>query len=300
MSKNIAKWLLLTETPKFGQTTLLKLVNEFGNIEKIYSATEDELLEIKRINKNSVKDFIERREDESQIESYASRLKDLANENIRIVPLYADDYPSLLKKITNPPANLYIKGKNLDVNSLKLISIVGTRDASSTGKGKAHEYARELTENGYLIVSGLALGIDTAAHEGALAAKGGLTIAVLAHGLKENILLPRENVPLYNKICENGFACTEYSMNTMGSKFNFPQRDRIISGLCEATIVCEARTESGTIITAKNAIEQGRQLFVRSSVGTKNRRWFSSLLNMGATPVESSDEVVEYLKNKKP
>ena len=193
-------------------------------------------------------------------------------------------YPYLLKQIYNNPENLYLAGNPQILNS-KCIAIVGTRKATSYGKKMAYSLAYNFAKQGYTIVSGLALGIDSFAHIGALRA-GGSTIAVMATSL--NRVYPRENAKLATAIIESkkGAIITENNIGEKLGKDIFPKRNRIISGLCEKVIVVEAEEESGALITADLALEQNREVYAvagniasRSSIGT------NKLLKEGAMPI---------------
>lgn len=211
------------------------------------------------------------------------------------VDINSPDYPSLLKEIQNPPAEIYILGKlpeNLD--SRTKIAIVGTRKATGEGRLLAKNIAEKFSSQGIIIVSGLAMGIDTAAHEGALSG-GSPTIAVLACGLDS--IYPRQNENLAKKIIESGGAIiSEYPAGAPAMPHQFLERNRIVSGLSIATVVIEAPYDSGALVTARLAAEQGRDVFVfPGSVNHQNYKGSHKLIRDGAILVSSIEDIIEDL-----
>jgi DNA processing protein len=202
-------------------------------------------------------------------------------------------YPRLLKEISNPPQQLYLIG-NLPGDETLKIAIVGTRKATSEGKRLAREIAKKLAERNVVIVSGLAMGIDTAAHEGAILA-GGRTIAVLANGL--NSIYPRQNENLAKKILElDGAIVSEYSPGAPALEHQFLERNRIISGLSIAAIIIEAPERSGSLATANWAAQQGREVFVfPGPTNHPNYRGSHKLIRDGARLVNSIEDILEDL-----
>lgn len=176
----------------------------------------------------------------------------------RVVTPECNGYPELLRHIHNPPCALYVKGTLPDFSEAVSISVVGTRKATATGIATAHSFSFELAKQGAVVVSGGALGIDTAAHKGALQA-GGKTVCVLGCGIDFNYLI--SNVSLRAAIANSGAVVSEYPPHTQAANSNFPIRNRIISGLSLGTLVVEAAGRSGSLITADYALEQGRDVF---------------------------------------
>ena len=213
-------------------------------------------------------------------------------EKIKIIRLGDKEYPPLLKKISNPPKILYLKGKLL--KNEKCFAIVGTRRSSDYGKKIAFSIARDLSEAGLTIVSGMARGIDTSSHKGALE-RGGRTIAVLGTGIDKESIFPRENLNLARKILENkGCLVSEYPPGTPGLKQNFPQRNRIIAGLSLGVLVVEANFGSGALITANWAKIQGRKIFaVPGSIHFPNSKGCHFLIKQGAKLVESANDILK-------
>ncbi len=202
-------------------------------------------------------------------------------------------YPPLLKEITNPPNKLFILGSFNDFTN-KAVAIVGTRKATIDGVELARKIAKSLAEQGFVIVSGLAMGIDTAAHSGALDA-GGKTIAVLGTGI--DLIYPAQNQNLAKKILENGGAIiSEYGPGTPGLPHQFLERNRIVAGLTIATIVIEAPKKSGAIVTARLAAESGREVFVfPGPAGHPQYAGSHALIRDGARFVSSLEDVLEDL-----
>lgn len=209
---------------------------------------------------------------------------------IKKIELGDDNYPEKLKNIYAKPQSLYLLGDERILNS-KAIAIVGCRDCTDYGKNNAYKFAYELAKKGVCIISGLARGIDTYAHIGALKANG-KTIAVLGCGL--NIIYPPENLRLYQEIVRSGGAIiTEFPLGTKPEKLNFPIRNRIISGLSNGVLVVEAKKISGTSITVNYALEQGRDvyaipgnIFSNSSYGT------NEMIKEGAIPTTRVDDII--------
>ncbi|MEI6479340.1 MAG: DNA-processing protein DprA [bacterium] len=213
----------------------------------------------------------------------------------RILTLHSDDsaYPRLLKETVGFPKTLHYIG-SLPTSEEICVSIVGTRKATREGLAIAHETAKEIAKRGFTIVSGLALGIDGAAHEGALAGKG-KTVAVLANGLDS--VYPKQHENLAKLIIENGGCIiSEYSDGTPSYPNQFLERNRIVSGLSIATIVIEAPERSGSLATARNAIEQGREVFIfPGSVNHVNYRGSHRLIRDGARLVTNFSDILEDL-----
>jgi len=203
-------------------------------------------------------------------------------------------FPSLLKEIPNPASRIYVLGELPDDKKIK-IAIVGTRKATTEGRLIAKEMAKKLAEQGFIIVSGLAMGIDSAAHEGALEAKG-KTIVVLANGLGK--IYPARNQNLGEKILEFGGAIiSEYGSEVPYFKGQFLKRNRIISGLCQAVIIIEAPKRSGSLATARLAAEQGREVFVvPGPINHPNYYGSHKLIRDGARLVASVDDILEDLQ----
>ena len=226
----------------------------------------------------------------------------MSDEKIKIIKKSSQEYPKILREISNAPKQLYVRGelpKNHEMN----FAVVGTRAASEYGKTLAFKIAKELSELGFNIVSGLALGIDTQAHLGALAGGGhangraGKTIAVLGSGIDDTSIFPKENLTLVKKIIDSGGAViSEYEPEAKSEIWYFPERNRIVSGLSRGALVVEAPEKSGALITARLALEQNREVFaIPGSVFSKNSIGANNLIKSGAKMVTSVDDILEEL-----
>ncbi len=227
-------------------------------------------------------------------------------EEVKIVALEDKGYPELLKKIPGPPRKLYFKGELLPKENC--FAIVGTRLCSNYGKQMALEIGRELATAGLTIVSGLAVGIDTHAHLGAmerptynaLFSNAGRTIAVLGTGLDEKSIYPQSNLKLAKRILQTkGCLISEYPPGTHGTKFTFPERNRIISGMSLGVLVVEAKLKSGALITANWAKRQGKKIFaVPGPVHSLNSKGCHYLIKKGAVLVEGARDILKELNLK--
>jgi len=219
-----------------------------------------------------------------------------AGSSIKLISKEDSVYPHLLKEIPDPPSGIFVLGEIFSEPPAggPKIAIVGTRKATAQGRLIAKELAKKLSSHGLIIVSGLAMGIDTAAHEGAISA-GGKTIAVLACGL-DNIY-PRQNENLAKKIIETGGAIiSEYAAGAQPLQHQFLERNRIVSGLCIATIIVEAPRESGALVTARLSAEQGREVFVvPGAINNSNYYGSHKLIRDGARLVSSIEDILEDL-----
>ena len=238
--------------------------------------------------------------EEPQLKAQAKAVLSWCQDNA-VYPLSMADtaYPSLLKEISTPPTLLFVRG-NIDMLCLPQVAIVGSRNASSSGLNTAFEFAKMLAKSGFVVTSGLALGIDGAAHRGALRSgnegqKTGQTIAVLGTG--SDVIYPQQHQDLHQEILDLGGAIvTEFLPSTPPLPANFPRRNRIISGLSLGTMVVEAAIRSGSLITARYAMEQGREVFaVPGSIHNVLSKGSHALLKQGATLVESGKDIVAQL-----
>ncbi len=209
------------------------------------------------------------------------------------IPIGDEDYPELLTQLRDPPQLLYVKG-NVDTLHLPALAIVGSRNPTNGGERNAFEFSRHMAGCGFCIVSGLAQGIDSAAHRGAIDA-GSSTVAFLGHGI--DIVYPQSNRELADEIVQSGALVSEYPPGTPPLKAYFPQRNRLISGLSLGTLVVEAARRSGSLITARLAAEQGREVFaLPGSIHNPMARGCHQLLRDGAKLVESADDIMAELR----
>lgn len=226
------------------------------------------------------------------IQAAEKEIQKAKNLDASLFCLEDDEYPSLLKNIYDPPPVLYVKGEKMTLDT-KALAIVGTRRASRYGKEMAKKLAFELASSGVTVVSGMAVGIDTAAHEGALEANG-KTIAVFGCGV--DVIYPPSNRELAKKIELSGALVSEFPLGTGAERGNFPRRNRVIAGLALGTIVVEGHYDSGAMITAKYALEEGREVFaVPGDVQHDQSKGPHWLIKQGAKLVESVDDILEEL-----
>ena len=264
----IRDWVELNMTPGIGPRAAAKLLERFGSADAVYSATRTELEQL-RLPPEAV-DTIIARDLQSTAEAEIDAVKRLGGD---ILLLDDGVYPSSLREIFDPPIVLYVKGAWSECLDQPCIGVVGSRRCSTYGQNSALMLARDLAQRGVTVVSGFARGIDAAAHRGALEA-GGRTIAVLGTGLDE--VYPRDHAKLAAEILAHGGALmTQFPLQTPPVSENFPYRNRIISGLSLGIVVVEAAENSGSLITARLAIEQNREVFAvpgnitsRNSFGT--------------------------------
>lgn len=216
----------------------------------------------------------------------------LSKPDRHVVTLHDPRYPELLKQIPDPPSMLYVQG-DVSLLSQWQIALVGSRNPSASGRDTSYEFSRYLAGGGITITSGLAMGIDAAAHQGALAA-GGKTIAVIGTGLDR--VYPAKHRDLAHDIAKNGTIVSEFPLGTPPRAENFPRRNRIISGLSLGTLVVEAAIRSGSLITARMALEQGREVFaIPGSIHNPLARGCHQLIREGAKLVETANDILEEL-----
>jgi DNA processing protein len=305
--ENFKYWVALNNFPKFGPIRLKRLLNYFlpqgRNLEKAFFAFSEELTKA-GIEENIAEEFVAARNNIHPEELIAK----LEKEDIKILTIIDESYPKLLAEIYNPPALLYYRGA-LDLQDDFPLAIVGTRKYTSYGQQAVENITKDLVKNNITIISGLALGIDSLAHLATLEA-GGKTIAVLGSGLDRQSLYPSQNHYLADKIVSaGGGVISEFPLGTAPLKYNFPQRNRIISGLSLGTLVVEAAEKSGALITAAYALEQNREVFaVPGNIFSCMSAGPNKLIRDGAKPIVSAFDMIEalnltqatsYLDNKK-
>ena len=253
LREKLTDTLTLLGVPGVGRGRYNKLVSAFGSPERVLTASVAQLSAVPGISRSTAS-AIREQNDPDKARKSAARIVQLG---WRVTFLKDSDFPPLLKRIGDPPPVLFSEGDLLTPDD-KLVAIVGTRHASEGGRRYTHALAGKLAEAGLIVVSGMAEGIDAAAHKGALDA-GGRTVAVW--GTPLNLVYPPSNRELAERIKEKGLVYSEYLPEDQPSPSNFPERNRIVSGLSEAVIVIEAGRKSGALITAHYCIEQGRELF---------------------------------------
>ena len=257
------------------------LLQRYKTPEKIYTLNKEEILQIKGFNE-ILAENISCKEKRENLEK---QLECLQKQNIKVITIEDKDYPKILKTIYDYPVSIYVKG-NEKILNIPAIGIVGCRESSSYGRKVAQYFAYHLSKRNINIISGLAKGIDSQSHIGAIKAKGN-TIGVIGNGL--DMVYPKENQYLYDKIIEeNGAIISEYPLGTKPEKMNFPARNRIISGMSQGILVVEAKKKSGTLITVDFALEQGRNVYVvPGNIDEMNSVGTNDLIKQGAQMVTS-------------
>ena len=284
--KNAFLWLALSRIPGVGNVIYNRLIEKFHTPENVFQSTPDELKKVEGIRSKTIAAISNFKGND-----WAKReLGQIEKLGITLLTLNDELYPRILKTIYDPPPILYLKGELQEGDSLSL-AIVGSRSASAYGKDITMRLARSLTQRGFTIVSGLARGIDTAAHKGALKA-GGRTLAVLGSGI--DVIYPWENNTLAENIAQNGAVMSEFPFGTPPEAAHFPSRNRIISGLSLGTVIIEASFRSGSLITARLALEQGREVFaVPGNVDSPWSKGTNRLIKEGAKLIMDPEDIIE-------
>jgi DNA processing protein len=281
-------WFILKEIPDLGNRAYNRLIHRFLEPENVLTAPRCELEKVMGISIRAIKGI---QGYQKYLSLAQAELNQIYSHKIKIVTLTDPAYPPLLKKICDPPPYLTYVG-SLDT-SAPCISIVGSRNATAYGLNVAEHLAASMAANGFQVVSGLALGIDTAAHRGALKVEG-KTVAILGSGL--NRIYPKENRSLFSIIKNAGTIMSEFKINTRPFPYNFPMRNRVIAGLSTGTLVVEAEQRSGSLITARLAGEYNREVFaVPGSIRSTKSRGTHSLLKQGAKLVENEMDMIDEL-----
>lgn len=283
-----AAWIALSLVEGLGSVTYCQLLLHFKTPQAILAASYSSLCEL--VSKG-VAEGIQKAPEDPHIAKTLDWLSQPDNHLITLADAY---YPQRLLSIDQPPPVLYAKG-NLQMLKRPGLAIVGSRHATPQGESTAEQFAESLCRAGFAVVSGLALGIDGAAHRGALKADGA-TIAVVGTGL--DIVYPARHKALAHQIVQYGLLLSEYPLGTPSLTHNFPRRNRIISGLSEGCLVVEANIDSGSLITARLAIEQGREVFaIPGSIHSPVSKGCHALIKQGAKLVESTEDIVSELKH---
>ena len=286
LNTQLPYWLALNRAPKLGPNTIAKLLEHFGSPENIIKDSIKSLTTLK-LPKETIAAL-----KQPNWKTIDAECKWAEQEGQAILTLDDPGYPSLLKEIVGNPTVLYVRGNLTPINSQQ-VAIVGSRNPSHLGREIAENFAARLSTAGLCITSGLALGIDAAGHRGALHAKGP-TIAVLGSGVES--IYPFRHKKLAEEIIQSGCLISEFPLYTPPKASHFPQRNRIISGLSLGTLVVEAKLRSGSLITARFANEQGRDVFaVPGSIKNPLSRGCHQLISSGALLVETADDILEEL-----
>ena len=300
--EELGSWLRLALTTGVGPETARRLLAAFGQPDAIFGQTESALRQI--VSAQQAQALVQAPDGWASLNDDTWQwLQTNTATGVRraVITLGDADYPACLLDIPDPPLMLYALGQTAPLQALKseqALAMVGSRNPTPQGAANARDFARSLAASGLTIVSGLALGVDGAAHEGALlgaAASSLATIAVVGTGLDR--VYPRQHRELAHQIALHGLLLSEYPLGTPPLAPNFPRRNRLISGLSQATLVVEAALQSGSLITAKQALEQGRDVMaIPGSIHSAQSKGCHLLIKQGAKLVESAQDVLEELR----
>jgi len=286
---SLKAWLALSLTRGLGGESARQLLKKFGSPDAVFSAPSSSLTSIVKTEvaaelcKGISNDVL------------VSALSWLEDNNNHVVTLADSDYPQTLLNIPDPPLLLYVKGR-LDLLNHPALAVVGSRNATAQGIGNAEAFAKSLSNAGLCIISGMAHGIDAAAHRGALCGSSG-SIAVVGTGLDK--VYPAANRDLAHMLAQHGALISEFPLGTPPLAANFPRRNRIISGMSAGCLVVEASLQSGSLITARLALEQGRDVFaIPGSIHAPQSKGCHALLKQGAKLVETAHDVLEELSGQ--
>ncbi|MDD5240612.1 MAG: DNA-processing protein DprA [Sulfuricella sp.] len=284
---DVILWVGLSLIPGLGGETYRKLLRSFGEPKDIYAAPYAALSDVAG---KKIADHIQRGLHQDCVSPLAAWLGDPQN---HVVTLADADYPQALLQIPDPPPLLYVKGRRELLNQPAL-AVVGSRNATPQGLANAESFSRNLSDSGLCIVSGMALGIDAAAHRGGLDGAAS-SIAVVGTGL--DIVYPSRNHALAHELAQHGTLISEFPLGTQGIAHNFPRRNRIICGLALGCLVVEAAIRSGSLITARLAAEQGREVFaIPGSIHSPVSKGCHALIKQGAKLVECANDILDELK----
>jgi DNA processing protein len=283
---SLKAWLALSLTRGLGGESARRLLKEFGSPDAVFAAS---ISSLKSVVKADIAAEISRSITDDAV---GPALVWLENGNNHIVTLADKDYPQALLNIPDPPLLLYVKGR-LDLLNRSALAVVGSRSATPQGINNAEAFAKSLSDAGLCIISGLAHGIDAAAHRGALRGQGG-SVAIVGTGL--DIVYPAANRELAHTLAQRGTLVSEFPLATPPLAANFPRRNRLISGMSLGCLVVEASLQSGSLITARLALEQGRDVFaIPGSIHAPQSKGCHALLKQGAKLVETAQDILEEL-----
>ncbi len=269
-----------------GNSNIEKIIDNFYDLRELWESDNKQISYIKSLN-NEIKEKIIHNRNKEYIKKLFTKIEE---HNANIITIYDENYPIGLRNIDNNPKVLYIKGNIFEEDRIA-IAVVGSRKATTYGKWACEKFTKELVNLGVTIISGLASGIDTIAHKTALD-NGGRTIGVLGNGI--DIVYPKKNLSLYKGMEKNGGIISEFPFGTPPLAFNFPQRNRIISGLSMGVVVIEAQEKSGSLITAHHALEQGKDIFaLPGNINSIFSGGTNKLIKDGAKPLLEIEDILE-------
>jgi DNA processing protein len=293
-AEDLAEWIRLEQTSGVGPETARKLLGEFGLPNNIFSAHLASLQKV--VSERVARALLAPLSDQTQV-LIEKTLAWAEHPGNHVLTLADPKYPEALLNTIDPPLMLYVKGR-IELLMNTSLAIVGSRNATAQGVSNAEKFSEVMSEAGLTIVSGMALGIDTAAHQGSLRSihqnNAGSTIAVIGTGA--DIVYPARNRTLAHRIAEAGCIVSEYPLGMPAIAANFPRRNRIISGLARGVLVVEAAAQSGSLITARMALDQGREVFaIPGSIHSPLSKGCHQLIKQGAKLVESAQDILEEL-----
>ncbi|MBE7051165.1 MAG: DNA-protecting protein DprA [Ruminococcaceae bacterium] len=281
------KWLWLSYLCKIPKSHMIKLYDEFSDIDNIYAAQREDYEKLSFLKEEEINRLCDK-----SLNSLSPYISSLEKNKVRIITRDMESYPKQLFCISSFPSVLYVKGKNLNLNRMQCVSVVGSRTPGSYGKSITAEISTKLARSGFVVVSGMADGVDSVAHRSAVEC-GAPTVAVLGCGV--DIVYPKGNYELSKKIEEVGMIISEYPLSTHPEKFYFPERNKIIAALSMGTVVTEANLKSGSLITAQWAKKYGKDLFaVPGNITSKLSGGTNELIRQGAVAVTGADDVCSY------
>lgn len=291
MTKNLHYIIRMLGTPGIGPRKTLELIKKFSSLENIFAAEYQDLIQIPGV-KDKLARAILSEPDEALLEG---QLKLIDKYDVKMVTLWDENYPSILREIYDPPIALFCRG-NLDLLTTEGLGVVGTRTPTRYGKDMATSFSQSLSGHGLTMVSGAARGVDAMVHDACLKVSG-RTVAVLGNGVDRSY--PAENKTLLEQISQEGLLVSEFLMGSKPDAPNFPRRNRIISGLTLGTLVIEAAERSGSLITAYFALDQNREVFaIPGPVTSRQSRGTHQLIKQGAKLVESVDDVLAEMEGR--
>lgn len=279
----------LSGIPKIGCKKIGRLLERFSEPKEVFLASGKELLKIEGIYKLDVENIINSRD----VDKITYRYDIMCKKNISFTWIGQPEYPQKLRVLEDAPFSLFYRG-SLPAGDRPVVAVVGARNASHAGVQLAEQMGRQLAENGICVVSGLARGVDIASQRGVLQVGGGSTYAVLGCGIDK--CYPEENIECYMMMQEHGGVISEFAPGVLPVRGNFPMRNRIISGLSDAVLVIEARKKSGSLITARFGLEQGKDIFVvPGDVWNPSYEGSNELIREGATLVTKTRDILDGL-----
>lgn len=291
LDASLASWITLSHIPGLGNEGLRRLLQAFGSPDAVLNSP---VYSLSQHVKPGVAQAISQGIDESALDVVSTWLGDPLNS---ILTIADTDYPQTLLNISDPPLLLYVKGR-LDLLNMSSLAIVGSRNASAQGLRNAEAFSKSISDAGLCIISGMAHGIDAAAHLGGLQGIGSST-AVVGTGLDK--VYPAANRELAHRLAQNGAIVSEFPLGTPPLPANFPRRNRIISGLSLGCLVVEASVQSGSLITARMALEQGREVFaIPGSIHSPQSKGCHALIKQGAKLVENAQDILEEVGYRAP